>query len=108
MGKTLGTFLNISTKIARGCGILSILNSSYKLYDYLYTEGGRDPSIYGIYLLDIGIGFASLSGGWMPLAISAAYYLVDIATDEFKKNPFKSDNEYETDKKDDEIYEALH
>lgn len=41
-------------------------------------------------------------------AISGAYYLVDIATDEFKKNPFKSDNEYETDKKDDEIYEALH
>ena len=41
-------------------------------------------------------------------AISAAYYLVDIATDKFKKNPFKSDNEYETDKKDDEIYEALH
>ena len=27
---------------------------------------------------------------------------------EFKKNPFKSDNEYETDKKDDEILEALH
>lgn len=45
------------------------------------------------------IGVASLSGGWIPLTISGAYYLVNIATDEFKKNPFKSDNEYETDKK---------
>lgn len=107
IGKTLGAFYNISTNIARGCGILSILNSGCKLYGY-YIEGGRDSSIYAKYLLDIVIGAASLSGGWIPLTISAAYYFVDIATDEFKKNPFKSDNEYETDKKDDEIYEALH
>ena len=107
MGKTLGAFYNISTKIARGCGYLNMFYSGYKLLDY-YSKGGNEPEVYSKYLFDIGIGALSLAGGWIPLTISAAYYLVDIATDEFKKNPFKSDNEYETDKKDDEILEALH